>query len=460
MPRLPLYLQTIADLHAAYRVGTLLPSQAVDACLARIAQRDDTLHAFISVDGAAARATAHRLVGPWSEAQPLRGIPYALKDNFDVAGLATTCHSRLFADRIAARDSAAKRLLDEAGAILLGKNSLHELATGGPSFDLAWPPARNPWDSARHPGGSSSGSAVAVAAGMAYFALGTDTSGSVRHPATACGIYGFKPTFDEISTEGVVPLSASFDHVGVLARGARDLAIVLSQLAERSPHRAAWARLAQSSEPGGVKGCRVGIIDAFATDLDPDPEIGEVFERSVADLVRAGCEVTRLRVDSLERYTVCARTLSSAEAYAEYGADVDARPGIFGQRTRDRFAKGRAVTPTQVRGMRLEQARLSTQLADQLAGVDVALSLSSLHLPCAIDDVDEIYRTYDRQARTPFNLTGMPAVSLPCGVSESGLPQGVHMAASKGCDVRLIAFAMAMEAQGLCGFVRPDNNAS
>ncbi len=457
---LPVHFLTLTQLQAAYRSGALSPRDAVAACLARIGQLDDRLHAFLQVRRDDAMAAAEAAGSAMDPGQLLWGVPYALKDIIDVRGLPTTCHSRPRAHDVAASDSEVKTSLDQAGAILLGKNSLHELATGGPSFDLAWPPARNPWNPQRHPGGSSSGSGVAVAAGMAYFALGTDTSGSVRHPGTACGVYGLKPTFDAISTKGVVPLSGCLDHVGVLTRGARDLAAVMAAIATGSSasataDRDTYARLAQGTDARPLSGYTVGVIDSFSTALQPDPAIATAFLETVDNLRRAGCRVVSVAAPPLAEFGECVRTLLYAEAYTYHGAAIEAAPALFGDRTRRRVLQGKGVDAATYIRMRDRQRELSRELARALAGVDVALALSNLYFPCAIDDPQEVERTYDKHARGPFNLSGLPAVSVPCGLAGPKMPMGVQVAAGVGGDTRLVEFVIAMEQAGLCGFMPP-----
>lgn len=444
---------SVAQLRQAYADGGFSPADAVRACLERISRVDPTLHAFIRTQYDEAQAQAARAAaGPDT---PLQGVPYSLKDNFDVAGLPTTCHSKPRAYNTAQSDSDAYAALKQAGAILLGKNSMHELATGGPSFDLPWPPARNPWNTALHPGGSSSGSGAAVASGMSYFSLGSDTGGSVRHPATACGIFGFKPSYGAISSQGVVPLSIILDHPGVLARSCRDIAIVMAALAAAPAQRHCYASLARQGPSRNLREFAVGVIDAFSTDLEADSEIAAAFENMVAALGQAGCRVTRIHVDPLRRYATAARGITAAQAYSYYGAQIEARPTDFGARTRTRIGQGKNISAEQYAMLLGERRFLTAQMNDALGAVDVAMALSSLHFPCKISDGQAIDATYDKQARTPFNLTGLPALAVPTGVSRTGLPAGIQFAASSAKELQLLEFSMALEAEGLSRFVAP-----
>jgi aspartyl-tRNA(Asn)/glutamyl-tRNA(Gln) amidotransferase subunit A len=216
-----------ADAGAAFRAKKLSPVELLKGLLAHIERLDPLLNVFIRLDAEAAMAAAQAAehdIATGRARGPLHGIPVAVKDIIDVAGLPTTCHSKILLDNVPKTDATVITKLRAAGAIILGKVATHEFATGGPSFDLPFPPARNPWNRDHHPGGSSSGSGAGVAGGMFPLALGTDTGGSVRNPASVCGIVGMKPTYGLVSRRGVFPISHSCDHVGPLARTAEDTA--------------------------------------------------------------------------------------------------------------------------------------------------------------------------------------------------------------------------------------------
>lgn len=444
-----------AQMHAALVAKRISPLEAVDACATQIDVLDSKLGAFLAVDLEHAREIAALTAVSGEPAKSLAGIPYALKDNIDVTNWRTTCHSSARRDVVADKDSDVAAALRDTAAILIGKNSLHELATGGPSLDLPWPPARNPWDSARHPGGSSSGSAVAVAAGMAYFALGTDTGGSVRHPASACGIYGFKPTFETISTTGVVPLSGSCDHVGVLCRSAHDLPLIMGAIAARSTDRQAYQALALTTPKGSLRGAVVGVIDSFSSGSDAHPEMTNALNAMIAGLHKAGAIIKRVHTPPLARFIACSRSVVYTEAYAYHGEAIDAHPTAYGQRTLDRIGRGRSVTVKEYVLAKDEQRLLTQQLDTALRDVDVCLSLSSFVFPCPIDDPALIRDTYDLQARVPFSLTGLPAASVPVGLSTQGLPVGLQFGAAAGRDMNLVSFLQALEDAGLCGYAPP-----
>ena len=264
----------IAEIAAAYRAGVSSPIQVVDSLLERIAALQPSLCAFIHVDADGARAAAR---DPDLPRGPLHGVPMAIKDVIDVAGMPTTCHSRLRLGHMAPSDAATVAQLRAAGAIIIGKLATHEFAIGGPAFDLPFPPARNPWNARHHPGGSSSGAGAAVAAGLVPLALGTDTAGSVRNPASACGIVGLKPSRGLLSCEGVVPLAWSLDHVGLLARSVADVSLGLSVFAPLG--RAA-------SEP------RIGYIRHFHTaDMPATPEVAAALDHVAATLCAEECQL-------------------------------------------------------------------------------------------------------------------------------------------------------------------------
>ena len=224
---------SIAEAARMLRARTLSPVELAEAYLQRIDAIDGQTHAYITVTGEHARAQASQAEREMSQGRyrgPLHGIPFGLKDMFDTRGILTTAHSKVLADNIPAADAKAVGRLYDAGAVLLGKHASHEFAHGGPSFDLPWPPARNPWNTAHYTGSSSTGSGAAVAAGLAAFALGTDTGGSVRTPAWMCGVVGLKPTFGWVSRSGVIPFSSSCDHVGPLTRTVEDVRLCCKRL--------------------------------------------------------------------------------------------------------------------------------------------------------------------------------------------------------------------------------------
>jgi aspartyl-tRNA(Asn)/glutamyl-tRNA(Gln) amidotransferase subunit A len=259
---------TIADASRLIHARKLSPVELTKALLARIAALDGIYHAYIAVTAEVALAQAKAAEAEIAAGTgPMHGVPYALKDIFDVAGTATTCHSKLRMNHRASADAAVVTRLRQAGAVLLGKLALHEFATGGPTRELPWPAALNPWDLDLHPGGSSSGSAVAVATGMAPGALGTDTGGSVRNPATCCGVIGMKPTYGAVSRTGVFPLSFSLDHVGPLTRTVEDNAMLLGAIAGHDPADRSGARGALpdclADLHSGVKGLRIGVVAHF-----------------------------------------------------------------------------------------------------------------------------------------------------------------------------------------------------
>lgn len=456
---------SLASAAALLRTKELSPVEYAAACLKRIHRYDAGLNAFISTDDegalrAAREAESEIARGNWRG--PLHGVPVALKDIFDVAGQRTSAHSSLRMDHLASDDAYIVKKLRVAGAVILGKTALHEFATGGPSFDLPWPPARNPWKRSHHPGGSSSGSGVSVAAGFVPVAIGTDTGGSVRNPATACGIAGMKPTYGAISRAGAFPLAFSLDHVGVLSRNVQDNALVLEALLGRDPddpssvdHPGPEPR---ASLDNGVKGLRIGVIEEFCTQANG--EIVAAFRQACRVLEQLGAELVPLRLPPLDDYVDCGRLILQAEAFAIHEAWLRTRIGDYSQRGRTRLLPGAFLSA----GDYIHAQQLRTVLVREytaaMANLDGAVCLSSLELPCAIDDEAEVDRTYDKQARTPFNLTGTPAISVPMGFSKNGLPMGLQVLGKRFDEAMVYRIAQAYEAATDWHLRRPDLDAS
>jgi aspartyl-tRNA(Asn)/glutamyl-tRNA(Gln) amidotransferase subunit A len=450
---------TIAEAARLIRARKLSPVEFTRALLARIAATDSTYHAYIVVteDLAIAQAKAAEaeiMRGEWRG--PMHGMPYATKDIFDIAGMPTTCHSKLRTQHRAAADATAIARLREAGAVLLGKLSLHEFATGGPTLELPWPAARNPWNVDLHPGGSSSGSGVAVAIGTAPGALGTDTGGSVRNPAGCCGVIGMKPTYGTVSRAGVFPLAFSLDHVGPITRTVEDNAIMLQAIAGHDPADSASTRrppLDFSSElNAGVRGLRIGVIAHFYdSDLIAAPEQSAGIAAAIDVLRHLGAEVKPINLSSLQCYTACGRTIHIAEAFAVHERDLKERPQDYAEITRGKLLPGAFIPAADyVRAQQLRTA-LCAEFAAAMQDLDAAITLSSLDMPCRIDDAETIARTYERQIRMPFNVTGTPAIAVPTGFTAAGLPTAMQIVGRAFAEPMVYRVAQAYcEATGWC----------
>ena len=442
---------SVAEGSQLLRARKLSPVEWARALLDRIAAVDADYNAFLVVTAdkalaAAKIAEAEIARGQWRG--PMHGVPYAAKDIFDVEGMATTCHSKIRIDHRASADAFTIRKLHDAGAVLLGKTALHEFATGGPAFDLPWPPARNPWNRDRHPGGSSSGSGAALAAGLVPAALGTDTGGSVRNPATCCGIVGIKPTYGAVSLGGVFPLTYSLDHVGPMTRTVEDNAILFHAIAGHDPHDPTSA----TREPGGcltslkagLKGLRIGVIEHFYTEDAPaDPDQVRAIGNAVDVLRRLGASVKPIRLSPLSLWTDCNRTIHAAEAYAIHERDLQQRPEDFAALTRNRVLPGAFVPASKYIKAQQLRAALCREFAAAMRELDAVVTLSSLLLPCRIDDSAAVARTYDQQCRLVFNVTGGPAISVPTGFSKSGLPLAMQIASRAFAEPMVYRIAQA-----------------
>ncbi len=416
---------SVAQIAAGYRLGRITPEQLVQAMLNRIATLDPVLHAYVHLDAEGALAAAR---DPALPRGALYGVPVAIKDMIDVAGMPTTCHSALRLGAVAVRDAPAVAALRAAGAIILGKLATHEFAIGGPSFDLPFPPARNPWNPAHHPGGSSSGAGAAVAAGLAVLALGTDTAGSVRNPASACGIVGLKPTRGLIDCAGVVPLAWSLDHLGILARSVADTGAGLRVLA-----------------PVGGAGAtpRVGYIRHFHT-VDMPATVGMA---AALDRAAQALGATEAQLPPLDDFALVNRVILQCEGAAYHEAELRAAPEVFARRTRSALLAGLFANAGDYLLARRAQAMLSDAVEALFTRFDVLLCASGMYPACRIDDDAAIDTTYMAQARGVFNLTGHPALAMMAGVSAQGLPLAIQLAARHGEEGTLLAVAQRWESE-------------
>ncbi len=455
-----LHYMTVTDAAHAIATKALSPVELMQAHLARIETLDPTLNAFIRRDGdaalaaakvAEAEATAGRLRGP------LHGIPVGIKDIIDVAGLPTTCHSKILDGNMATADAVCVAKLRAAGAIVVGKLSTHEFAIGGPSFDLPWPPARNPWNPDHHPGGSSSGSGSGVAAGLFPMALGTDTGGSVRNPASCCGIVGLKPTYGLVSRRGVFPLSFTLDHVGPMTRTVADNALMLEAIAGHDPldpgSAAVPAGHYRAALDRGAKGLRIGFVRHFhETDMPAEPEVTAALEHVMRALQMLGADVRDIRLPSLVEFAAVNRVILQSEAWAIHGEWLRTRPGDYGSLARRRLLPGAFLGAGDYVTANKRRAEMIAAVNAALAEVDVLLCASSMDPACRIDRPADVERTYPRQARTPFNVTGHPALAMMSGLSSGGLPLSVQFVARNFDEAMLFRVARAWEkASGVDG---------
>jgi aspartyl-tRNA(Asn)/glutamyl-tRNA(Gln) amidotransferase subunit A len=450
---------TVAEGAQLLRTKKLSPLEWTRSLLDRIAAIDSNYNAFLVVTADRALAQAKLAEAEIARGQwrgPMHGVPYAAKDIFDIEGMATTCHSKIRKDHRATSDAFVVKKLREAGAVLLGKVALHEFATGGPAFDLPWPPARNPWNRDLHPGGSSSGSGAALAAGMAPAALGTDTGGSVRNPATCCGIVGMKPTYGAVSLNGVFPLTYSLDHVGPMTRTVEDNAIFFHAIAGHDPDDPTTAKREMpdclKELKTGLKGLRIGVIEHFyQEDAEADPDQVRAIEQAVETLQELGASVKSVRLSPLALWTDCNRTIHQAESYAIHERDVQERPEDFAALTRNRLLPGAFVSAAKyIRAQQLRGA-LCHEFAEAMRDLDAVVTLSSLLLPCRIDDPAAIARTYDQQCRLVFNVTGTPAISVPTGFTASGVPLAMQIAGRAFDEPMVYRIAQGYcEAAGTC----------
>jgi aspartyl-tRNA(Asn)/glutamyl-tRNA(Gln) amidotransferase subunit A len=436
---------TAAEIAAAYAARRLTPVELVEALLAEIAARNDEYGAFIRVDTDAALRSARNAQAEFAAGRcrgPLHGIPIGIKDNIDVAGMPTTCHSKLLVGKIAQRDAAAIVNLRAAGAIILGKQSLHEFAFGGPSPELPFPFARHPWNTAYHPGGSSSGSGVALAAGFVPLSIGTDAGGSIRNPAGNCGVVGLKPTYGLVSRDGVFPVAFSLDHVGPMARTVEDVALCLDALVGTNRGSSFSADLAC-----GVRGLRIGFARHWhESDMVADPEIIAALDEVARALRAEGAVVRDVTLPRLQELAAVQRVILLAETWAVHAKWLRERPGDYSTPTRRKVMPGAFLSAGDYIQAQQWRGPMTDAVDDVLRDCDVLLTASGMDPPFRIDDGAGLARTYPRQGRSPFNLTGHPAIAMMSGLSKvSQLPLSVQFVGRAYDEITLLRVATAYE---------------
>lgn len=442
---------SIRQMASALRAGKTTSERLTRAALNRIRAMDMDIHAFTNLDGSGALDAARNTDaarGESADLPVLHGIPVAIKDVYDVAGLPTTCHSWLSLDYVPEEDATTVRRLRQAGAIILGKLAAHEFALGGPSFDLPFPPARNPWDLAHIPGGSSSGPGAAIAAGFTRLALGTCTGGSLRIPAAWCGAVGLKPTYGRVSKHGVFPLAWTLDHCGALSRSVEDAAIALQVLAGHDPLDPSSA-----SEPvddycqglqQGVAGLTIGIAqDHFQSLPQASPTFLAAFDRTAALLAEAGARPLHVSLPDSHQFLAAGRVIQGAEMFAIHAQDLRSRPLDYGELTAAQLLLGATVTSEDYLNALRARRMLAASVDAALDRCDVLMTAVTLDTAPRFDPKVPV-RNWPVQAWA-FNVTGHPAISVPVGLSALGLPLAVQVVGRYFDEARILQVARAIE---------------
>ncbi len=441
----------IAELAPRLAARELSPVELTEAVLRRIERLEPRLNAYITVTAESARhaaRAAEAAIMAGHHLGPLHGIPVAVKDLYATRGIATTYGSPLFAGWVPDFDAAAVERLKRAGAVLLGKTNLHELAYGTTSANAHYGPVHNPWRQGYHPGGSSGGSAAAVAAGTAFAALGSDTGASIRQPAACTGIVGLKPTFGLVSNFGALPLSWSQDHVGPLTRTVADAALLLQALAGHDPRDPTSVQRPlpdfSAGLADGVAGRRLGVPRAFFFE-ECDPEVAAAVEAALAVLEDQGALVEEILLpDMAALFTIGTLTIA-VEGAAYHAADLRERPEQFSHELRAGFELGafyQAVDYVQAQRLRRQ---LMAETSRALAGFDAIVTPTAPVAATPIEGSPPRHALLRPRNTMPFNVLGLPAISIPCGFTQDGLPIGLQIAGHAFDEVGILRIAAAYE---------------
>jgi aspartyl-tRNA(Asn)/glutamyl-tRNA(Gln) amidotransferase subunit A len=428
----------LRDASLALRARSLSPVDLTNACLERIRRLDSRLNSFTTVTPERALAEAREAEGEIARGRwrgPLHGIPIAVKDNVDTAGVRTTAASAVFAERVPTEDAEAVRRLRQAGAIVLGKLNMHEFAMGTTSAISHFGPVHNPWDLQRIAGGSSGGSGAAVAAGLCFGAVGTDTGGSIRIPAACCGIVGLKPTFGVVSARGTVPVSPSFDHVGPMCRTVGDAALMFRAMAS---HRVAIDCDPEALPP--TPNLRVGVLQTTGgvCDAPVEPEVAAAVDAAVEVIRRLVAEVREAELPMPDL-----GALIDAEAYAFHRLHLEAAPERYDARTRKDALAGEGISEADSARLRRELERHRASVHEAFSLVDLVVLPTLPGLPLLIRDATEPFAL--PACTFAFSVGGLPAISVPCGFSRSGLPIGLLIGGPPLSEPRILALAQAYE---------------
>lgn len=446
---LKLTIADAADLLARREISAV---ELTEAHLHRISAHDARLNSFITVTAdhalAQARAADDELARGVRRG-PLHGIPVALKDLYDTAGIRTTAGSTFFADRVPDIDARAVTLLYQAGAVLLGKLNMHEWALGVTNINPHYGPSRNPWDTTRITGGSSGGAAAAVAAGLCLGALGSDTGGSIRIPASLCGIVGFKPTFGRVSLRGVVPLSWNLDHAGPMARTVTDAALLLQATAGYDPDDpvsvAAPVDDLLADIDAGVAGWRIALADD-AHFGQADPEVLAAVHRAAAVFEELGAHIERIDLGRGQEAAQMNALMTTSDAAAFHRDRLRTHPEKFGADVLARMERGAMFTSTEYILARRFQSEWRRQLERLFERFDLLLTPTAPITAPVIEGLDSVEAARQlTRCTAPFNLAGLPALSLPCGMSAAGLPIGLQIVAAPWREARALRAGRAFE---------------
>ena len=440
-------MNTIFELSAALRKRQVSPIELTRDCLERIEKVNPALNAFILVTAKRAMEQAQHAEdeiaqGKWRG--PLHGIPIGLKDLIDTAGIPTTAASELYKHRTPIQNAEVVDRLEAAGAVLIGKQNLHEFAYGGSSMISSFGEVRNAWNIEHISGGSSGGSATAVAAGLGFAAIGTDTAGSIREPSSLCGVVGLKPTLDLVSVRGVVPLSKSLDHVGPITRTVSDAALVLRAIMRHSDEQRPLPDFSGGSIEA-ISGLRIGVPREYFYD-DLDPEVRAAVDEALRVLQALGCVLEQIRLD-----VSTDRTLQSAEAFAFHAESVRKTPELYQAETVRRILSGANIRPEQYEHARADLEQSRRAIAKVFESVDAIVTPTT---PLPAPGIAELKQNPEQlrpreivllRNTRPFNVWGIPAISVPCGFTKAGLPIGLQIAAAAGRDDFVLRAAHAYE---------------
>jgi aspartyl-tRNA(Asn)/glutamyl-tRNA(Gln) amidotransferase subunit A len=425
---------SIAELARLIAARELSPVELVEALIQRVEQYDAQTNAFITRTFDLARQQAKRAESEIAAGRlrgPLHGIPFGLKDIYDTRGILTSAHSRIFIDRVPSEDATATARLYDAGAVLLGKLATHEMAHAGPAFDLPWPPARNPWNLAHFTGGSSTGSGAAVAAGMVPVALGSDTGGSIRGPASYCGVVGLMPTFGLVSRAGVITNSYTFDHCGPLCRTVEDSALVLQALAGYDAKDAGSLRLPipryRDALGPDLRGLRIGVLrHHWQDDVPASEDVKNAMDAAVDVLRRLGAETEECRVRPLGTYFDVKIIIAETEIFSVHQKELIARPLEFSADFRSRALPAVLFTANDYVQATREHRRMMVEMEPLYAKFDAFVTAGMGEAP-RLADYRSISFWQKPNLLTPWNVTGQPVIALPNGFGKSGLPLGMQI---------------------------------